>query len=83
MPQEHGSVGQPGGNAWLQLEWLAEWEARPITEKKQKKLVPIVLACAVWGKQWQGKEFRCGVITLRWYRSFQGYQVRTHSLCTF
>ena len=44
--------GASWGKAWLQLEWSKEWSERSIAAKE---LVPIVLACAVWGKQWQGK----------------------------
>ena len=40
------------GKAWLQFEWSKEWSEISIAAKQ---LVPIVLACAVWGKQWQGK----------------------------
>ena len=44
--------GASWDNKWLQLEWSEEWRARSIAAKE---LVPIVLACAVWGEQWQGK----------------------------
>ena len=44
--------GASWGKAWLQLEWSKEWSEISIAAKE---LVPIVLACAVWGKQWQGK----------------------------
>ena len=44
--------GASWDNKWLQLEWPEEWRARSIAAKE---LVPIVLACAVWGEQWQGK----------------------------
>ena len=43
---------------WFQLYWPALWSGVHITVKE---LVPIVIACAVWGKNWQGKtvRFRC------------------------
>ena len=40
------------GNSWIQLPWTEEWLPVSIAAKE---LIPIVLACAVWGKQWQGK----------------------------
>ena len=46
-------VEQFGGGHWLQLQWA------PIFT--QKELVPIVLACMIWGQQWQGStiHFHC------------------------
>lgn len=41
---------------WFQLQWPSSWKGVHITVKE---LVPIVVACAVWGKQWQGKSIRC------------------------
>ena len=38
--------------SWLQLPWTEEWAPVSIAAKE---LIPIVLACAVWGEQWQGK----------------------------
>ena len=37
---------------WFQLRWPASTQECHVTVKE---LVPIVLAAAVWGKQWQGK----------------------------
>ena len=44
-----GAVWQ---NTWLQLAWDAQWVDKSIAAKE---LIPIVLACALWGKQWQYK----------------------------
>lgn len=41
---------------WFQLQWPSSWNTVHITIKE---LVPIVLACAIWGRQWQGKSVRC------------------------
>lgn len=40
-------------SAWFQAEWNEEWVSVSIVAKE---LIPIVLARAVWGPQWQ--EFR-------------------------
>ena len=37
---------------WLQLQWpegLEDWSTA------QKELIPIVLACRIWGRRWMGK----------------------------
>lgn len=41
---------------WFQLQWPASWEAVHITVKE---LLPVVIACAVWGERWSGKTVRC------------------------
>ena len=41
---------------WLQREWRGVWEDAHITAKE---LLPIVLACALWGRQWQGSTVKC------------------------
>ena len=41
---------------WFQLRWPAVWSDVHITVKE---LLPIVVACAVWGRQWRGKAVRC------------------------
>lgn len=41
---------------WFQFRWPAEWGGVHITGKE---LLPIVVACAVWGHQWQGYSVRC------------------------
>jgi hypothetical protein len=40
-------------DAWLQLAWDTQWEGKSIAAKE---LVPIVLACAVWGPVWKDKQ---------------------------
>ena len=37
---------------WLQLEWPPCFRGAPIAPKE---LVPIVMACILWGRHWQGK----------------------------
>ena len=41
---------------WFQLQWPEWWESVHITVKE---LVPIVVACALWGNTWKGKTIRC------------------------
>ena len=41
---------------WFQCEWKGEWSDVHITAKE---LLPIVIACALWGRQWQGKTVKC------------------------
>ena len=41
---------------WFQFRWPVEWEGVHITSKE---LLPIVVACAVWGSRWQGCIVRC------------------------
>ena len=40
------------GGKWLQGGWPSEWQSVNIMVKE---LVPVVLACAVWGRQWSGR----------------------------
>ena len=42
------------GNQWLQYKWpqTGSFGDLPIT---QKEVLPVVLACAVWGEQWSGQ----------------------------
>ena len=40
---------------WFQCQWEGQWEGVHITAKE---LLPIVIACAVWGKDWQGRTVR-------------------------
>ncbi len=37
---------------WLQWEWEGKWTKQQIAIKE---LVPIVIACAIWGGQWRNK----------------------------
>ena len=48
-----GAVWHP---KWLQCEWAGHWTDENIAAKE---LLPIVLACAVWGRQWQHKHLHC------------------------
>ena len=41
---------------WFQLRWPPSWESIHITVKE---LLPIVVAAAVWHKQWEGKSVKC------------------------
>lgn len=42
--------------AWFQFCWPPSWGPIHIT---MKELLPIVVACAVWGHQWKGKTVLC------------------------
>ena len=42
--------------AWFQFSWPESWAQIHITTKE---LLPIVVACAVWGQSWQGKTVCC------------------------
>ena len=44
------------GEEWLQLRWLSKNDLSSIA---QKELIPIVLACMVWGKEWRGRLVTC------------------------
>ena len=48
----------PAADSWLQLRWqqayTKEWEALHDESITLKELLPIVLACSVWGPGWQG-----------------------------
>ena len=41
---------------WLQVQWGPQSQSLSITEKE---LVPIILACDLWGRAWQGRRVRC------------------------
>ena len=41
---------------WFQLRWLPSWESIHIMVKE---LLPIAVAAAIWGKQWEGRSVRC------------------------
>ena len=41
---------------WFQFRWPAAWAAVHITVKE---LLPVVVACALWGESWRGKTVRC------------------------
>lgn len=41
---------------WFQLQWPQQWANVHITIKE---LLPIVVACAVWGSNWRGQTIQC------------------------
>lgn len=41
---------------WFQFQWPDVWASVHITGKE---LLPIVVACAVWGHQWNDRTIRC------------------------
>ena len=43
---------------WLQGEWQGKWKDEHI---KAKELLPLVMACALWGSEWRNQMvlFRC------------------------
>ena len=55
----------PAVDGWLQLRWqqahTKEWEALRDESITLKELLPVVLACSVWGPGWQGSTvtFHC------------------------
>jgi len=48
--------GAFAGKTWFQLQWPADWSAIHIAAKE---MVPIVIAMAIWGQQWQGCHVQC------------------------
>ena len=44
------------GDAWFQVEWDSRSHPLSIAEKE---LVPIILACQVWGRSWSGCQVIC------------------------
>ena len=48
--------GPAWGEHWLQWKWnltAQQWDISP------KELLPIPVACVVWGRLWSGKKIRC------------------------
>ena len=41
---------------WFQCKWPESWAPIHITIKE---LAPVVIACALWGKEWQGQTVEC------------------------
>ena len=41
---------------WFRCEWRGAWKDEHITAKE---LLPIVIACALWGRSWQGQTVQC------------------------
>ncbi|GAV09051.1 hypothetical protein RvY_18651 [Ramazzottius varieornatus] len=54
-----GSIGCGGicGDAWFQLRW-PEWVLRLNPPIAWLELVPVYLACVVWGSHWRGKRLQ-------------------------
>ena len=55
--------GAAWGAQWLQWKWnltAQQWDISP------KELLPILLACVVWGRRWSGKRSGVTVITWQW-----------------
>lgn len=44
------------GETWFQVKWPESWTPLHITIKE---LLPIVLACALWGHKWKGQSVLC------------------------
>ena len=44
------------GSAWFQVKWDDRSQPLSIAEKE---LIPIVLGCAAWGSNWQGRRVEC------------------------
>ena len=44
------------GKRWFQIQWTSSSLPLPIVVKE---LLPIVMACELWGKEWQGQLIRC------------------------
>ena len=52
--------------AWFQLQWPESWSSVHI---KAKELVPIIIAVAVWGRQWRGMWLSSADVTMQqWSR---------------
>ena len=51
-----GCGGYTSTGQWFQLQWPESWQSVHITVKE---LVPIVIACVLWGNAWKGKTIRC------------------------
>ena len=63
----------PGQKAWFQLRWPERYSASWVQLKEEsialKELLPIVIACALWGRHWRNQfvKFHCdnlGVVAL-------------------
>jgi len=63
---------------WLQCEWQGVWEETRITAKE---LLPVVLACAIWGQQWQGQMISVLAIMQQWSQSSGRNGASIISLC--
>ena len=74
--------GTAWGRQWIQHKWDTQWLDINIAAKE---LLPIVLACAIWGRQWhhQNVLVRCdnmAVVTV-WAAQSSKHQLIMHLLC--
>ena len=61
------------GHLWFHFRWPNSWQNINIAAKE---LLPILLAAAIWGKEWTGRSVRCwsdnaavvAVVNTRWCR---------------
>ena len=51
-----GCVAFSSDGQWFQCRWPGSWDSVHITVKE---LLPIVVAIALWGHEWQGRTIRC------------------------
>lgn len=49
----HWGCGAIWDSHWIQCQWSGTWEDQSIAAKE---LLPIVLAVAIWGESWSGKQ---------------------------
>ncbi len=64
LPQVHLTSDASGswgcgawhGTSWFQLKWDSSSIKHPIAEKE---LIPIIVACVVWGANWRGHQVIC------------------------
>ena len=68
MSDASGSWGCGAWHArsWFQLQWDARSHPLSIAEKE---LLPIILACAIWGRSWQGHRVVCNQMVVACLRS--------------
>ena len=56
VPQVHGGCGAWHNTSWFQVPWDNRAGNLSIAAKE---LVPIILACAAWGRSWHACQVRC------------------------
>ena len=66
MPLDHGAVGHIWGSQWLPVPWNDQSKQMSIAAKE---VVVIIIAAAVWGRQWQGKTSVFSVGQTTWQQS--------------
>lgn len=61
MQMASDASGSWGCGAWHQTAWFqVEWDSRSISLTiAEKELIPVVLACAAWGRKWRGHNILC------------------------